>query len=127
MTPPTTPLPTPRVSPSQLHALTPKRPSPDCAHVWHAVRLSGNGAPSGRYAGWLDRLRDRCRKHVGEGRVCDDVDPSDEPGGGVPVPHVLGRPGRRVRSCGVGVDPVLRRVRAVSYTHLRAHETDSYL
>ena len=64
MTPPTTPLPTPRVRPSQPHALTPKRPSPDCVHVWHPGHLSGDSAPSSRYAVWLGRLRDRYREYV---------------------------------------------------------------
>src|SRR5665647_2753326 len=111
MTPPTTELPTPRVPPSQLHALTPKRPSPDCLHVWHLGFSQWDGAPCGRYAVWLGRLRDRRRGHVGEGCACDDVDPPDESGGRVPVPDVLGGAGRRVGACGVGVDPVLRAVR----------------
>src|SRR5674476_1057362 len=37
VTPPTTPLPTPRLQPTQLHALTPTRPSPDCSHVLHGA------------------------------------------------------------------------------------------
>ena len=49
--------------------------------------------------------------HLDEGRASDDVDPPDESGGRVPVPDVVGRPGRRVGACGVGFDSVLRAVR----------------
>src|SRR5665647_3628235 len=107
--------------PATITAHTPPPPKThpiNQPHVWHARFSQWDGAPSGRYAGWLGRLHDRRLDEVDEGRS-DDVDPPDEPGGRVPVPHVLGREGRRVRACGVGA--------AVSYTHLRAHETDSYL
>src|SRR5674476_852836 len=81
------------------------------AHVWHLGFSQWDGAPCGRYAVWLGRLRDRRRGHANEGRACDDVDPPDEPGSRVSIPDVLGGAGRRVRAYGVGADPVLRAVR----------------
>src|SRR5665647_1351284 len=65
--------------------------------------------PSGMRCGSVGSATDA--GSVSEGRASDDVDPPYEPGGWVPVPDVVGRPGRRVRSCGVCVDSVLRRVR----------------